>query len=99
MPDLAVDAAFLLLSAHELRQHASRVAFLRELHRILTTDGRVVMAEHLRDLPNFLAFGPGFLHFHSRRTWRRAAVEAGLEIEREFRITPFVAVFIVRRSP
>lgn len=92
------DAAFLLLSAHELRHHDSRAALFRELHRVLRRGGHVVLAEHLRDLPNFLAFGPGFLHFHSRRTWRRSIAAGGLAIEREFRITPFVKVFVLRRS-
>jgi SAM-dependent methyltransferase len=92
-----MDAAFALLSAHELRHHSARVALFRELLRGLRPNGRVVLAEHLRDAANFLAFGPGFLHFHSAAAWRRAAREAGFVIDREFRITPFVRIFILRR--
>jgi len=96
--DGSVEAAFLLLSAHELRSHEARVTLLRELRRILSGGGRIVLAEHLRDLPNFLAFGPGFLHFHSQGTWAHAFRAAGLEVQSVFRITPFIGVFVLRRA-
>jgi hypothetical protein len=96
--DASQDAAFMLLSAHELRRHEERVALLRDVHRVIAPGGRAIVAEHLRDLANFLAFGPGFVHFHSRRTWLRAFANAGLAVESNFRITPFIAVFVLRRS-
>ncbi len=94
----SIDAAFLLLSAHELRTDAARRTFFGELHRILSPDGRVIVAEHLRDGANFAAFGPGFLHFFSRRTWARCFARARFIIDREFSITPFIRVFVLRRS-
>jgi SAM-dependent methyltransferase len=92
------DAALLLLSAHELRRHDSRVALLAQLRQALAENGVVVLAEHLRDAANALAFGPGALHFHSERTWRRAFNDAGLSVIRTVRITPFVKVFVMKRS-
>jgi SAM-dependent methyltransferase len=92
-----VDAVFLLLSAHELRTQSARDEFFAELHRILAPDGRIVLVEHLRDLANAIAFGPGAFHFHSRRTWLRTIGHAGFAVADEFRITPFVRVFILRR--
>lgn len=42
-------------------------------------------------------FGPGFLHFHSRRVWTRCFAAAGLAVHEEFSITPFVRIFVLRR--
>jgi len=94
----SIDAALLLLAAHELRASEPRAALFAEVRRTLAPAGRAVVAEHLRGAANFAAFGPGFLHFHSRRTWRRAFAAAGLAIERERSITPFVRVFVLRSA-
>lgn len=97
LPKGTIDAALLLLSAHELRSDESRSALFAELRRVLGPGGRVVVAEHLRDWANFLAFGPGFLHFHSRRTWLRCFSRNRFDVHREFSITPFVRIFVLRR--
>jgi SAM-dependent methyltransferase len=93
------DAAFLIFAAHELRKHAGRVRLLKEIARVLGAEGELVLMEHLRNGWNFAAFGPGALHFFSRRAWLRAASEAGFEVKREFTRTPFVRVFVLRRVP
>jgi SAM-dependent methyltransferase len=92
-----IDVATLLLSAHELRSDAARGALFAELRRVLGPGGRVVVAEHLRDWANFLAYGPGFLHFHSRRTWVRCFSRHRFDVHAEFSITPFVRIFVLRR--
>jgi SAM-dependent methyltransferase len=97
VPKGTIDAALLLLSAHELRSDAARSALFAELRRVLGPGGRVVVAEHLRDWANFLAFGPGFLHFPSRRTWLRCFSRHRFDVHTEFSITPFVRVFVLRR--
>ena len=96
--DESIQAAFLLLSAHELRTEAARDSLFGELHRVLSQSGRVVVAEHLRNWANFAAFGPGFLHFFSRRTWARCFARASFVIDRELSITPLIRVFVLRRS-
>ena len=98
LADGSIDAAMLLLSAHELRTRDGRVALLKELRRALAFNGKIILAEHLRDGPNFLAFGPGFLHFFGRSEWRASAAAAGLRVEREFPVTPFVRVFVLGRT-
>jgi len=92
-----IDVATLLLSAHELRTEEARGALFTELRRVLGPGGRVVVAEHLRDWANFLAYGPGCLHFHSRRTWVRCFTRHRFDVHAEFSITPFVRIFVLRR--
>lgn len=98
LDDGGLDAAFLIFAAHELRDPPSRVQLLRELRRTLVASGRVVLVEHLRDLPNLLAFGPGFFHFHSRAQWRRDFAASSLPVATEFSLTPFVRVFVLEKT-
>lgn len=84
-----------LLAIHELRSPGERAAWFAEARRCLAPGGRVVIAEHVRDPANFLAFGPGFLHFHSVSAWRKSWQAADLTLTETFRITPFVRIFVL----
>jgi SAM-dependent methyltransferase len=91
------DAVFLILSAHELRRRHSQEKFFSELSRIVRPGGTVLLVEHLRDGWNFLAFGQGFMHFWPARRWASLALGAGLTIEEQRGITPFVTAFVLRK--
>ena len=93
------DAVLFLMAAHELRDVGAHAAAFAEARRILAPGGRIVVVEHLRDVANALAFGPGVLHFVSRRSWIGAATESGLALLDEVRLTPFVRGFVLATSP
>jgi len=95
----ALDAALVVFAAHELRKGNDRATFFLELARVLRPEGDLVVVEHLRDVWNFLAFGPGAFHFFARDRWLSAFKDAGLTVDREARITPFVAQFSLRKGP
>ena len=97
LPTGSVQLAVAFLAAHEMRDPAERVAFFRELARVLASGGQLVVTEHLRDPANFLAYSLGFLHFHSRRAWHDTFAAAGLRIEREVANSPLITTFILRR--
>lgn len=93
LEDKSVDVIFLLSAIHEIRSYKEKVLFLKECHRICKPTAKVVMVEHLRDFPNFLAFTIGFTHFFSRSTWKNAFIESGFRIFREAKFTPFMSIF------
>jgi SAM-dependent methyltransferase len=93
LKDHSADIIFLLSAAHEIRSDEEKVLFLKECHRICKPEGKVIMVEHLRDLPNFVAFSVGFTHFFSRSTWKKAFALAGFSSFEENKFTPFMSVF------
>ncbi|ARS42294.1 methyltransferase type 11 [Sphingobacteriaceae bacterium GW460-11-11-14-LB5] len=93
LPDKSVDIIFLLSAAHEIRSQHEKIVFLKECYRLCKPTGKVIMVEHLRDLPNFIAFSIGFTHFFSRGVWRKAFKAAGFSLFSETKFTPFMSIF------
>lgn len=91
--DNSIDVVFLLSAAHEIRSNNEKVTFLKECNRILKRNGSIVLVEHLRDMPNFLAFSIGFTHFFSKRIWNQVFKEAQFSFVYERKFTPFMSVF------
>jgi hypothetical protein len=94
----SADYIFLILAAHEIRNPSERTRFLGRLRNALGPGGKVVVVEHLRDWPNFLAYNFGCYHFYPASTWRRAFRAAGLHLAEETKITPFVSVFTLQKD-
>lgn len=97
LEDASCDAVVVAFTAHEIRDHATRDGFFAEVRRALRPGGRLLVVEHLRDLPNFLAFGPGFLHFVARRDWLGCAARARLVLASETKVTPWVTALVLER--
>ncbi len=92
--DHSVDLIFLLSAVHEIRSNDEKIQFLKECYRVCKPNGKVIMVEHLRDFPNFLAFSVGFTHFFSKKIWRNAFKNSGFTTFEEVKFTPFMSIFI-----
>ena len=93
LEDNTVNHIFLLSAIHEIRNQSEKVQFLKECKRVCTPNGNIIIVEHLRDLPNFLAFTIGFTHFYSKATWKEAFSKAGFTAIQETKFTPFMSIF------
>ena len=96
--DNSSDLIFLIFAAHEIRKSKDRIIFLKELNRILENNGKIILVEHLRDLPNFFAFNIGFFHFYSKKTWINDIEKANLKIIKEQKLTFFTSLFILEKN-
>lgn len=95
--DGKADAVLFLLAAHELRKPAEREALFANAKRAIRSGGRVILAEHARNVWNFLAFGPGFMHFLPYGEWLRLGQVAGLKVVGEGCVTPFVRYLVLEK--
>lgn len=93
LDESSLDLVLVVFAAHEIRDDRERTAFFGEVRRVLAPTGRAIVVEHLRDIWNFAAYGPGAFHFFSERTWHRSFANGELEVVRESACTPFVRVF------
>lgn len=93
LEDKSVDIIFLLSAVHEIRKHEEKIQFLKECYRVCKPKGKIIMVEHLRDFPNFLAFSVGFTHFFSQKVWKNAFESAGFSSFKETKFTPFMSIF------
>lgn len=96
--DMEFDEIIAILSAHEIRNFEERNKFFNELKRVTNSGGKIYLTEHLRDIPNFLAYTIGFFHFHSKNTWLKNFKKAGLTLEKEIKTTPFISTFILSKN-
>ena len=93
----SVDAAFVVLAAHELRSRSDRAVFFNRIGDALATAGRLVLLEHLRDVPNAAVYGPGAWHFLPRADYLAAFTDARLTLLEERAMTAFLRLFVLSR--
>lgn len=93
LDESSLDLALIVFAAHEIRDDADRATFFGEVRRVLAPTGRAIVVEHLRDIWNFAAYGPGAFHFLSEPTWLRSFANGELNVLSERTCTPFVRVF------
>ena len=98
LSDNSIDRVFVTFSAHEIRNKAEQVVFFNELKRVIKPNGQIYVTEHLRDLPNFLAYNIGFFHFLSDSYWQNIFEMAKLKITSRQKITPFITSFKLEKN-
>ena len=98
LKDNTVDKIFITFAAHEIRDVAERTNFFKELKRILKPSGIIYLTEHLRDIPNFLVYNIGCLHFYSKASWLQIINDSQLNVIEENKITPFVSRFLINKN-
>ncbi len=94
----SVDFVFLFFSAHEIRNAQERTAFFEQINQKLKQNGKIIVLEHLRDLPNFIAYTVGFFHFISKKNWVKTFQNSNLKIQSETKITPFLSLLILQKN-
>lgn len=95
--DRSQDVILAITALHEILDHDQRVLFFKEAKRVLKDDGLIIVSEQFRDFTNFVFFNIGAFHFLSKKQWKKAISEAGLEIVDNKKITPFANMLIVRK--
>lgn len=98
LEDKSIENIFVILAAHEIRGTFERINFFKELNRVIGSGGKIIVTEHLRDLPNFLAYNIGFFHFLSASMWNNTFNGAGLTIAGKIKITPFITTYILHKN-
>lgn len=95
--DRSQNVILAITALHEILDHDQRVLFFKEAKRVLKDDGLIVISEQFRDFTNFVFFNIGAFHFLSKKQWKKAISEAGLEIAENKKITPFANMLIVKK--
>jgi ubiquinone/menaquinone biosynthesis C-methylase UbiE len=98
LADNCAEKIFLIFAAHEIRQEKERIEFFKELKRVLKPEGEIYVTEHLRDIPNFLAYNIGAFHFYSKASWLRIFNAANLKVKQETKTTAFITNFILSKN-
>lgn len=98
VPHNWADIIYCDFSLHEIRNAADRDALFAEFVRVLKPHGRVLIAEHSLDMPNFISFGPGAFSFFPANTWRDHIAKAGLEIGHHERWRGLVDLWMVTKK-
>jgi ubiquinone/menaquinone biosynthesis C-methylase UbiE len=97
-PDHSFNTVSAIFSAHEIRDERERILFFKELARVIKPEGKIYVTEHLRNLNNLFIYNIGYLHFHSKHSWKHTFKEAELNISSEIKTTPFVTTFVLENN-
>ena len=96
--DSKTDTILFMQSLHELLEMRQQIECLQEAKLLLVNnESKIIIVEHLCDLKNFLIYSIGAFHFFGKKRWQNVINEAGLIIEKEINMTPFIKVFVLKK--
>jgi ubiquinone/menaquinone biosynthesis C-methylase UbiE len=98
IPHNWADVVYCSFSLHELQAEADREVIFKEFSRILKPGGKLLIAEHGRDVPNLLAFGPGVFSFFTPATWQRHLTSANLSLTHHERWRGLVHLWVAEKN-
>ncbi|MFQ5419339.1 MAG: class I SAM-dependent methyltransferase [Anaerolineae bacterium] len=80
LPDASVTTVMMCQVLAEFWQRGDQLTLLQEIRRILTPDGRLLLAEPIRSQTTWIALGAASLHRKAAPYWQNLLVEAGFHI-------------------
>jgi ubiquinone/menaquinone biosynthesis C-methylase UbiE len=83
LPDESVPAVIMCETVSAFWQEGDRLALLKEARRILSKNGRLLMAERTRSRANWLTLGPAAADLETADYWHNLLRQAGFQVERE----------------
>jgi SAM-dependent methyltransferase len=83
LPDKSVTAVILCQVAAEFWQEGDQLKLLAEIYRILSENGRLLVAEQVRSRTNSLIMGPSILKLAPVEQWRALLEKAGFRVRSE----------------
>jgi SAM-dependent methyltransferase len=93
LPDKSVPYVILSEVVSEFGQSGDRLALLKEIYRILTPNGRLLMAERVRSQTNYLVMGLNGFSLDTIAQWHDLITAAGFIIRREEDLSGLIRCF------
>lgn len=83
LPDSSIPVIIACEALSQLDQEGDRHVLLREIYRVLTPNGRLLIAERSRTQANWLALGPAAANLRPASYWKHLLTDAGFHIRRD----------------
>lgn len=93
LPDESVPAVILCQVVSEFWQYGDRLTLLKEIHRILSPNGRLLLAERTRTQTNWVVMGPFALELKKQQAWEQLLQEAGFVVRRTASLSGLISCF------
>ncbi len=80
LPDASVTTVMMCQVLSEFWQRGDQLTLLQEIRRILTPDGRLLLAEPIRSKTTWITLGPAALNRKPPPHWQKLLTEAGFQV-------------------